>query len=91
MSARGPTWIIPIEAVRAMATGSGTDLLARLAAKHARFEPHAALILLEERFYAEIRYELQGYPGREQLAGISLIAAPQENALLSPRMEGVRS
>jgi hypothetical protein len=91
MSARGPSWFIPIEAVRAMADGNGTELLARLSCKHALFAAHAELILTERRFHADIRYELPAFPGREQTAAVSLITAPQENALAGVRMEGVRS
>lgn len=80
--APGPFWTVPMEAVRAMATGAGTAALTRLALRHVSFRPHALIALTDLGFVADVAFEEPALPGREQRVAVQLIAVPQENARL---------
>lgn len=81
MTERGPEWIIPMEAVRALATGQGSADIVRLSLAHALFRPHATCRLVDDRFIAICAFEEPKYPGRVQQLPVSLTAVPQENRL----------
>lgn len=74
-------WLIPMEAVRAMATGDSIGILTTLALRQAQFRAHATLVLGVNGFFADVRFETPAYPGREQSLAVTLAAVPQENAL----------
>lgn len=77
---RHATWTVPMEAVRAMATGDSIELLVELEMRRqARFYPLAALVLGDDNFFAEVRFEEPKYPGREQSTSIQVLVSPKEN------------
>lgn len=85
-------WVIPTEAVRAMATPEAAGLIVSLVLRRqARFLPHAELILNENGFSADLQYEDPALPGQTQHIAVQMAAVPQENAYLARPMEGVRT
>lgn len=86
------SWLIPMEAVRAMTAPGGTETLTRIEMKPGvRMDPHAKMILTEAGFAAEIGFEEPFYPGLKQHAAIQLAAVPQENRFQDRHMDGVRT
>lgn len=86
------SWLIPVEAVRAMTAPGGTEILTRIEMRPGvRMDPHAKMILTDAGFAACVAYEEPMYPGLKQHAAIQLAVAPQENRFQDIRMEGHRT
>jgi len=81
MSSAGPSWIVPIECVRASADLLGISMLANLAHRHAELRPHATVELGGNGFVATVHYQLPGYVERTEQVHVGLAWAPQENRL----------
>lgn len=75
-------WAIPMEAVRAMATGDSIAIITQMALRrHVRFFSQADLVLGENGYFADVRFEEPRYPGLEQSVSLALAVVPQENAM----------
>lgn len=80
----GPRWTIPVEAVRAMAMPSEVGIMVTLALRQAQFRPHAEMLLVEDRFVAEVTYDDPKYPGLVQQVHVGLSVVVQENTVGDP-------
>lgn len=80
-----PVWTaIPIEFVRALATGNDAARLLRLTlTRQARFAPHAFVTLTDQGFIAVASYDEFGRSSRLETA-VKLSVPPNENALPAP-------
>lgn len=77
----GPSWTVPMEAVRDAADISGALIMAKHDGQFAKWEPHARIESTPRGFVAFVGYQLSPYNGMICTATVTLRWVAKENAI----------